>query len=87
MPRNTTPRKNITGDVIRSEWVPGGYVDADATVDTPDRQPDTVDADGNTVPGDPLIWHSDIWEPGNEPGAELAKANKSTVQSAAKAKE
>jgi hypothetical protein len=55
--------KNVSGQVVRCEWVPGGYVDADAVVDVPERQPDTVDSDGKTVQGDPLIWHPDIWEP------------------------
>lgn len=54
--------KNISGQDLRCEWVPGGYVDADAVVDVPDRQPDTLAADGKTVPGDPLIWHPDFWE-------------------------
>jgi hypothetical protein len=44
--------KNVSGDVVRCEWVPGGYVDADAVVDVPAAQPD----------GSPLIWHPDIWE-------------------------
>jgi len=63
--------KNISGQDLRCEWVPGGYVDADAVVDVPDRQPDTqqtvIDDNGNqvtvTTPGDPLIWHPDFWEP------------------------
>jgi len=55
--------KNVSGQVVRCEWVPGGYVDADAVVDVSERQPDTIDAEGKTVQGDPLIWHPDIWEP------------------------
>jgi hypothetical protein len=45
--------KNVSGQTVRCEWVPGGYVDDGATVDVPEEQPD----------GSPLIWHPDIWEP------------------------
>lgn len=44
--------KNISGQTVRCEWVPGGYIDPDAVVDVPEKQPD----------GSPLIWHPDIWE-------------------------
>jgi hypothetical protein len=66
--------KNVSGQTVRCEWVPGGYVDADAVVDVPERQPDQVDADGKTVLGDPLIWHPDIWEPVGKQAKPAAEA-------------
>jgi hypothetical protein len=45
--------KNITTEVIRCDFVPGGYVDPGAVVDVPDKQPD----------GSELIWHPEYWEP------------------------
>lgn len=56
--------KNVSGQVVRCDFVPGSYVDPDAVVDVPETQPD----------GSPLIWHPDIWEPvGTGGGPSLAE--------------
>jgi hypothetical protein len=38
--------RNKTTEVVRCEWVPGGYVDPGAVVEVPETQPD----------GSALIW-------------------------------